>query len=300
MAEEPKRFPLLSIDPATQAAARRVLRRDHCACLSGKTKKGRAVVPDFHGEAQDESVSGWGQAKALIEQAKLKGNAEFEPSAHIAWEDWMHVITLPPEVGALTDVTVVRTYASHLRRLPPEIGRMTNLKELDIYTSYSLHWLPYEVTRCANLRSSRMSTRALYGNRNTRLPFPRLSAPVEALVPPTCSVCDRPFERTPHPLWITLRVATDTVPLLVHSCSKECTLSLPSPPDGYFERPHQGGGGIGMPDEGYGPFGMLHGGERVLRPTKNPRTGENEMVWFTVHVDRVTREVTFVPDEPEG
>lgn len=297
MAEEPKSFPLLSIDPATKAAAERVRRRDHCACLSGKAKKGRPLAPDLHGESQDEAVAGWSHVKTLIERAKLERSSVFEPSAHIAWEEWMRVITLPPELGTLSDVTVVRTYASHLRRLPPEIGRMSGLAELDVYTSYSLHWLPYEVTRCTNLRSSRMSTRALYGNRNTRLPFPRLSAPIDALQPTTCSVCDRPFERTPRLLWITLRVATDTVPLLVHSCSKECTLSLPRPPDGYFERPHQGGGGVGMPDEGYGPFGILHGGERVLRPVKNWQTGEDETVWCTVHVNRETREVIYVPDK---
>ena len=32
---------------------------------------------------------------------------------------------------------------------------MANLKELDIYTSYKLHWLPYEVTRCPKLKLSR-------------------------------------------------------------------------------------------------------------------------------------------------
>ena len=125
---------------------------------------------------------------------------------------------------------------------------MSSLRELDLYTSYSLHWLPYEVTRCASLNASRMSTRALYGNRKTRLPFPRLSWPIDVLLPATCSVCDRPFgERFPEPFWTTQRVGTDYVPLLVHSCSKACTDSVPSAPPGFFERPHKGGGGVGMP-----------------------------------------------------
>jgi len=125
---------------------------------------------------------------------------------------------------------------------------MTSLRELDIYTSYSLHWLPYEVLRCTNLNVSRMSTRAIYGNRKTRLPFPRLSRPIEALLPTTCSVCDQPFgERTPQLFWTTQRVGTDDVPLLAHSCSSVCVDLIPSAPSGFFERPHKGGGGIGMP-----------------------------------------------------
>ena len=160
----------------------------------------------------------------------------------------MRVITLPLEVASLTHVTEVRLYGSHLRRLPPEIGRMSSLRELDIYTSYSLHWLPYEVTRCVNLSASRMSTRALYGNRKTRLPFPRLSRPIEGLLPATCSVCDQSFgERTPQPFWTTQRVGTDYVPLLIHCCSSACIDSVPSAPSGFFERPHKGGGGVGMP-----------------------------------------------------
>lgn len=42
------------------------------------------------------------------------------------------------------------------------------------YTSYSLHWFPYELTRCMNLRDSTVSTRALYGNIKYRPAFPRL------------------------------------------------------------------------------------------------------------------------------
>jgi hypothetical protein len=32
---------------------------------------------------------------------------------------------------------------------------MSSLENFDPYTSYRLHWLPYEITRCPNLRSSR-------------------------------------------------------------------------------------------------------------------------------------------------
>jgi hypothetical protein len=234
--------------PATKAAVAHTTRRAHCACLAVRTKKGTPLVPNMHVEAQDQSLAGWGQVTNLIERLARTSVAILEPSAQIAWEDWMRIITLPPEVAYLSQVTEVRLYGSHLRRLPPEIGRMSSLRELDIYTSYSLHWLPYEVTRCANLSASRMSTRALYGNRNTRLPFPRLSRPIDVLLPATCSVCDQPFgERTPQPFWTTQRVGTDYVPLLIHSCSSACIDSVPSTPSGFFERPHKGGGGVGMP-----------------------------------------------------
>lgn len=209
----------------------------------------------------------------------------------------MSVITLPPDIESLTEVKAVFTYGSHLRRLPPEIGRMNALEKLDLYTSYSLHWLPYEITRCARLRESRISTRALYGNRNTRLPFPRLDGPVEVLLPATCSVCDRSFgERAPQLFWLTLGVGTDTVPLLVHSCSKDCTLSLPQPPKHFFARPHKGGDGVGMPDHGYGPFGTHFDGDRVMKSAKNPLTGQDQMIWHTVRVSRETGEVSYVPD----
>lgn len=239
---------LYSIDPATQEAIGRIARRDHCPCLAVRTKKGTPPVPNMHLEAQNRTVGGWTQVTSLIQQLAQTSAAILEPSTKIPWEDWIRVITLPPEVASLTQVENVRLYGSHLRRLPPEVGRMSSLRNLDIYTSYSLHWLPYEVTRCTNLIVSRMSTRALYGNRKTRLPFPRLSQPIDSLLPATCSVCDQPFgERTPQPFWTTQRVGTDFVPLLIHSCSESCTDSVPSGPPGFFARPHKGGGGVGMP-----------------------------------------------------
>ena len=225
-----------------------ITRRAHCACLAVRKKKGTPVVPNMHIEAQDQSAAGWGQVANMIAQLAHTSVTILEPAAQIPSEDWMRVITLPPEVAHLTQVKEVRLYGSHLRRLPPEIGRMSSLRELDIYTSYALHWLPYEVTRCANLTASRMSTRGLYGNRNTRLPFPRLSSPIDVLLPTTCSVCDRRFgDRTPQLFWTTQRVGTDFVPLLIHSCSSACINSVPSAPSGFFERPHKGGGGVGMP-----------------------------------------------------
>jgi hypothetical protein len=204
----------------------------------------------LHVDNQDPDVAGWSRTLDLVRSSTAQGAQVFEPAAHLPWDDWMKVVTLPEEIAELKTVKQVRLYGSHLRRLPPHIGRMVMLEELDIYTSYSLHWLPYEILRCSRLCRSRISTRALYGNRKTRLPFPQLSSPVEALIPQTCSVCDRPFGAVvPQLFWVTLRVGTDMVPLLIHSCSHDCTLSVPAAPANYFERPHQGGAGVGMPAE---------------------------------------------------
>lgn len=173
----------------------------------------------------------------------------FEPSAIIPPGQWSDIITLPGEIETLSAIRQMRLYGSHLRRLPSEIGRLSALEYLDLYTSYSLHWLPYEVTRCSRLCDSRISTRALYGNIKIRLPFPRLADPIDSLVPESCSVCDRPFgDGQVQAWWTTQRIGTDTVPLLIHSCSSACTESVPDAPEGYHSRPHKGGGGVGMPD----------------------------------------------------
>jgi len=260
-------------------------------------RKKKPPVPKLHTEPQDQDAPGWKQLIDLVRVSEEKQLSVFEPSAHIPWEDWMRVITLPAALGSLSLVKQVQLYGSHLRRLPPEIGRMTNLQDLVIYTSYSLHWLPYEITRCGRLTQSRISTRALYGNRKTRLPFPRLSRPVEALLPSTCSICNRPFgEVTPQLYWITLRIATDVVPLLVHSCSKDCTLSIPQPPQGYFQHPHKGGGGVGMPNPWEHGKRIFWDGERIMKFAKDPNTGEDHLVSYTVRVDPETGETTYVPD----
>jgi hypothetical protein len=120
---------------------------------------------------------------------------------------------------------------------------MAEMEELDLYTSYRLHWVPFEVTRCTKLKRSCVSTRALYGNYKYRPPFPPLGFPESKLnLPANCSVCRnalRPGEV--HQAWISLVVATDVLPLLVNACSDECIKRLPPPAYGYVNHPHYGG-----------------------------------------------------------
>jgi hypothetical protein len=98
-----------------------------------------------------------------------------------------------------------------------------------------------------NLKRSTISTRALYGNYKHRAPFPKLPQNHPG-VPDRCSVCEGSFGDVP-PLqyWISLRVATDVGPLLVHACSQQCVSNLPQPPENYVQFPHQGGLGLEQP-----------------------------------------------------
>ncbi|GAA0383772.1 hypothetical protein Acor_80450 [Acrocarpospora corrugata] len=67
-----------------------------------------------------------------------------------------------------------------------------------------------------------------------------------------CSVCDRPIaESGLHQVWISSRVGTDTLPLLVNACSRACVDALPAPAKGNVPTPHTGGPGIVQPRADY-------------------------------------------------
>ena len=97
---------------------------------------------------------------------------------------------------------------------------------------------------------STVSTRNIYGNYKYRTPFPQLPAELPSRsTPDRCSVCNGPLPRSgPIQVWISLRVATDVLPLLVHSCSEECIRALPTPSKGYVDHPHKGGPEVVQPE----------------------------------------------------
>src|SRR6266550_1288959 len=196
----------------------------------------------FHTEVQETDARAWKSLEAYIAKVRDEGSDELNPMVGIGSEKWEQIVTLPKSIGTLKSVNVLSLYGSHLVRIPPEIGDMTNLEEFDPYTSRCLHWFPYEIMRCERLTRSRVSTRCLYGNYKYRPPFPRLPQIPTALAPATCSVCGGLFsQKKTHQAWISLRVATDVLPLLVHACSEKCIESLPKPAFGYAQRPHFGG-----------------------------------------------------------
>jgi hypothetical protein len=199
----------------------------------------------LHSEVQDTNSDAWNSLEAYIAKIRDDGSDELNPMSGIGWEKWEQIVTLPKSIGTLKSVRVLSLYGSHLVRIPPEIGDMTNLEEFDPYTSRCLHWFPYEITRCEHLKRSRVSTRCLYGNYKHSpfsRPFPKLPQNSAALAPATCSVCGGTFSQGRiHQAWISLRVATDVLPLLVHACSEKCIKNLPKPAFGYLQWPHFGG-----------------------------------------------------------
>ncbi len=210
-----------------------------CDCL---TRPGRWQEPTLQADIQNTHSDASRSLEAYIQKVAADGSDEFDPIAGMGLEKWEQIVTLPTSIWTLQSVKVLSLYGSHLVRIPPEIGEMTNLEEFDPYTSYRLHWFPFEITRCKKLQRSRVSTRALYGNYKYRPPFPRLPSISADLAPTSCSVCHGSFTKHgPYQVWISLSVATDVLPLLVHACSGECVQQLPEPARGYVPKPHQGG-----------------------------------------------------------
>jgi hypothetical protein len=219
----------------------------------------------FHGERQDTSSAGWRRLLELIDEAAADGRTVFRPLVDLTAAERADLVTLPPTIAKLVQVRQLVLYGSPLVRIPPEIGAMASLEVFEPYTSYSLHWFPYELTCCAHLRDSTVSTRALYGNFKQRPPFPMLQPEGALAALPNgdgldprvwgtehiraCSVCDGPIDPPRfRQVWISLRVATDVLPMLVNACSTACVTALPEPPDGYVASPHQGGRTVQQPE----------------------------------------------------
>lgn len=241
-------YQTISMDAPTRRAVERAGRQPACDCFEPcyTDKPWREL--SLHDDIQDTACDGWKRLLDIVERAAEEEWELFEPGALIPWDAWIKVVTLPASIGRMTHVREVRLYGGNLMRIPPEIGEMARLEILDLYTSYRLHWLPYEATRCKALRESRFSTRALYGNFKHRPPFPRLPALVDQLRPAACSICRGPFgESGARQRWVSLRVATDVLPLLVHACSEACLARLPTPAKGYVQRPHRGSLGLAQP-----------------------------------------------------
>jgi len=261
--------------PATIHGIEGIVRENHseeelgpawepCECSTPIDEPDSPPSREFHLEHADPTGEAWQRLTALIDEAGRDGRDEFAPHREIPRELWRQIVTLPATIGNLKEVKKFSLYGSNLIAIPPQIGEMASLEDFDPYTSRRLHWFPYEITRCPALKASRVSTRHLYGNYKTRLPFPSLPSIVpEGSAPAGCSVCGTAFSPTgPIQAWVSLRVATDVLPLLVHACSDACVASIPGPPEYPCERnmttgvvrcytypgnPHLGGPGLKQP-----------------------------------------------------
>jgi hypothetical protein len=139
-----------------------------CDCFD-PNRSGPGAVP-FHADIQDTHCHAWRHLMELIEQAAVDGWTEFAPFSLMTYEDVKQIVTLPPSIAELRRVRTLNLYGSHLVRIPREIGQLSRLREFDPYTSYRLHWFPYEITRCRALRDSRISH---HGRKPTpRRPYP--------------------------------------------------------------------------------------------------------------------------------
>ena len=227
--------------------------RPACSCLDPQYKHRRWSELQLHSECQDTSCDAWKRLLDLVELAACDGREEFAPGREMQWEHWIQIVTLPPTIAKLKSVKHLMVYGSSLVRIQPQIGEMTALEKFTPYTSYQLHWFPYEITRCTKLKDSTVSTRALYGNYKYRPPFPQLPSISSEITSACCGVCGGLFAKSgPHQFWVSLRVATDVLPLLVQTCSAECVRRLPKSAEGYVSEPHQGGLDLKQPHASHG------------------------------------------------
>jgi hypothetical protein len=201
-------------------------------------------------DVQDRNSEAWKKLCEYVELVSDKGIDEFSPREFLGNELFSEIFTLPESIGKLKKVKKIWLYGSNLKRIPPEIGEMKSLEYFDPYTSYDLHWFPFELYNCKKLKDSRVSTRTLYGNFKNRLNFPDLKNNPVRYEGETvkCSICSKEisYDQT-NQLWITLELGTDAIPLLANLCSSNCESKLPMPPKGYVQYPHKGGQDLKQP-----------------------------------------------------
>ena len=209
-------------------------------------------ISKIENDVQDRNSVAWKKLCEYVDKVATENREEFSPLEELGQELFAQIHTLPETISKLTKVKKVWLYGSKLKCIPPEIGQMEALEYFDPYTSYDLHWFPYEITKCKNLEDSRVSTRALYGNRKNRMGFPRLIHNPVRYSGDTlnCSVCGKTITyKQTNQLWISLWVGTDVLPLLANLCSKECENNLPKPPEDYVQFPHKGGADLKQPPD---------------------------------------------------
>ncbi|WP_375182268.1 hypothetical protein, partial [Chryseobacterium sp.] len=174
-------------------------------------------IQKIENHVQDRNSVAWKKICDYIDRVAEDGREEFSPAEELGYDLFSQIHTLPETISKLKKIKKVRLYGNKLKRIPPEIGQMEALEYFDVYTSYDLHWFPYEIIHCKNLKDSRMSTRAVYGNYRNRMGFPDLSQNPVRYSGETvqCSVCRKTmsYEQT-NQLWISLWVGTDVMPLL--------------------------------------------------------------------------------------
>jgi len=250
-------------------------------------------ISKIENDVQDRNSVAWKKLCDYVDKVATENRDEFSPVEELGQELFAQIHTLPETIAKLTKVKKVWLYGSKLKSIPPEIGQMEALEYFDPYTSYDLHWFPYEITKCKNLKDSRVSTRALYGNWKNRMGFPRLTHNTVRYSGDTvnCSVCGKTmtYEQT-NQLWISLNVGTDVLPLLTNLCSKECEHKLPTPPKDYLQFAHKGGADLEQP---------LDEDERFELEMKNYDDSQDETTIVTTQTENKNRPLDKPTDRKE-
>lgn len=205
------------------------------------------IYPKIENSKQDRNSESWIKLCQYVDDLIASGSDEFSPREYLGDELFQTIYTLPESISGLKDVKKVWLYGSHLSSIPIEIGMMESLEYFDPYTSYSLKWFPYEIMNCKKLKTSRVSTRAFFGNRKNKKPFPDLTDNDfryhGGIV--KCSFCqDTADDSKLEQYWVSRIVGTDLIPLLVNTCSEECKIQIDKEDDTiryYVNNCHKGG-----------------------------------------------------------
>ena len=160
--DEPEKYPLLKNHFAAEAKTHSVS-KPTCHCLDAQYWGRGWRELKLHRDQQDYDAPAWHRLLQLIDDAIKDRRTEFSIGSELDPSDWAQIVTLPASIAKLKSVKRFNIYGSSLVRIPPEIGQMSELEKFDPYTSYRLHWFPYEITRCRRLKDSTVSTRAIYG-----------------------------------------------------------------------------------------------------------------------------------------
>lgn len=196
----------------------------------------------FHVDELSKTARAWDIVREIFDKAKIKGTREINLGKLMDRHDYKSLNTLPDTIGNLKDLEKLIIYGSDISSIPTEISGCEKLTIFEPYTSYRLHWLPYEIKYCKNLTKSCISTRALYGNYKYNPPFPNLKNtkwqwPQGKM---HCSICKLETNDLQQ-YWISQNVATDVMPLLVSVCSDSCREKIGDGEIGYAGKCHQGG-----------------------------------------------------------
>lgn len=205
----------------------------------------------FHKDKNAETDRAWSVVQEVFDKAARNGTQDLILNRHMDIADYKALNTLPKSIAKLKDLRKLVIYGSQISCIPREIMHCHNLEVFDPYTSYRLHWFPYEISKC-NLIDSTISTRALYGNYKLRSPFPNLNKEkwIWSHGDNYCSVCLGNSEALDQ-YWISQRIGTDVVPLLASVCSMSCLSALGDPAQGYVAYPHTGGELLTQPDKNF-------------------------------------------------